>query len=106
MSNKCDDGQDMAGYVHITKDKDVMTVIPKMLMMLHLSASVGCFITEREYYVERLKSIFATIGPAEPRAEGTPADPATWWRGGLFGPGQGWLVRRTQAGVRQCRRSV
>ena len=44
MSNKCDDGEDMVGYVHITKDKDVMTVIPKMLMMLYLSASVGFFV--------------------------------------------------------------
>lgn len=26
----------MVGCVHITKDKDVMTVIPKMLMMLYL----------------------------------------------------------------------
>ena len=25
----------MVGYVHITKDKDVMTVIPKMLMVLY-----------------------------------------------------------------------
>jgi hypothetical protein len=34
MSNKCDDEQDMVEIVHITKDKDVMKVIPKMLMML------------------------------------------------------------------------
>lgn len=30
----------MVGCVHITKDKDVMTVIPKMIMMLYYSASV------------------------------------------------------------------
>lgn len=34
MSNTYDEGEGMVGNVHITKDKDVMTVIPKMLMML------------------------------------------------------------------------
>lgn len=29
----------MVGNVHITKDKDVMTVIPKMLMILYFSVS-------------------------------------------------------------------
>lgn len=29
----------MVGNVHITKDKDVMTVIPKMLMILCFSVS-------------------------------------------------------------------
>lgn len=38
MSNKCDMEGDTVGSVHITKDKDVMTVIPKMLMILYFDS--------------------------------------------------------------------
>lgn len=92
MLNKHDAKEVMARYVHITKDKDVMMVIPKILMMLDLSSSLGCFMTKRR---QRLKFVVrvAMTGPAEPRAE----EPLqTQQRGGvadLFGPGQGWSGR-------------